>query len=274
MDIMDIIKDSFVFPSNDIKTLLIYVVLSVVAAAFCVFGAIMYAMGIAVPELFMWGGIAIVISLLIGWVLSGYLITVIKSGIEMDENVPQFVWWDNFITGFDSFIVTIVYFLIPAFIVVVVGYLSHIFENLAIIAHEISSQAWLTYLGSTIVITDALSQALVNLLVGLTFTLTVAVVVFVIFSFIQTMAEARLANTGSLSEALNVFEAAKDITRIGVVKVIAVILLIIIIVGIIEIILSTIYGYVPILSILSVFITPYLALFTQRAVGLLYSDIA
>ena len=274
MDIIEIIKDSFVFPSTDIKTLLIYVVLSVVAAAFCIFGTIMYAMGIAVPELFMWGGIAIVISLLIGWVLSGYLITVIKSGIEMDENVPQFVWWDNFITGFDSFIVAIVYFLIPAFIVVVVGYLSHIFENLAIIAHEISSQAWLTYLGSTIVITDALSHALVNLLIGLTFTLTVAVVVFVIFSFIQCMAEARLANTGSLGEALNVFEAAKDIKRIGILKAVAVIILVIIIVGIVGAVLSAITNLVPILSILSVFVTPYMAIFAQRAVGLLYSDIA
>ena len=108
------------------------------------------------------------------------------------------------------------------------------------------------------------------MIVSLAVTITVALVVFLIFSFLQTMAQARLANTDSLSEALNVFEAAKDIKRIGIGKVIIVILLIIVIVAVIEMALSAI----PFLSILSVIISPYLAFFTQRAVGLLYSDIA
>ena len=83
-----------------------------------------------------------------------------------------------------------------------------------------------------------------------------------------------MANTGSLTEALNVFESAKDISRIGIGKVIVVIILVIVIVAVIEMILSAIFNYVPILSILSIIITPYLLFFTQRAVGLLYSDIA
>ncbi len=88
------------------------------------------------------------------------------------------------------------------------------------------------------------------------------------------MAEARLANTGSLSEALNVFEAAKDIRRIGIGKVIILVLLVIIIVAVIEMIFSALFSIIPILSILSIIIAPYLAFFAQRAVGLLYSDIA
>ena len=79
---------------------------------------------------------------------------------------------------------------------------------------------------------------------------------------------------GSLSEALNIFEAAKDIRRIGVGKVIVLIILIIIIIAVIEIVLSAIFSLLPILSILSIIVTPYLAFFAQRAVGLLYSDIA
>lgn len=73
-------------------------------------------MGFVSPECFLWGGIAVIISMLIGWVLSGYLISVIKSGIELDDQVPVFEWWDNLITGFNYFIVSIVYFIIPAFI--------------------------------------------------------------------------------------------------------------------------------------------------------------
>ena len=254
MDVIEIIKDSFVFPSKDIRILLIYVVLSIVASAFSVIGTLVYLLGIVTPEYFMWGGIAVIVSMLIGWVLSGYLVSVIKSGIELDDKVPEFKWWDNFIIGFDNFIVSIVYFIIPAFIVAIVGYLTNVFGN--------------------VIVVEAISQAMANLIISLTVTITVAILVFIIFSFLQTMAEARLANTGSLSEALNIFEAAKDITRIGVGKVIILILLVIIIVGVIEFILSVIFSYVPILSIISVIITPYLIFFAQRSVGLLYSDIA
>ena len=275
MEVIEIIKESFVFPSQNIKVLLIYIILSIIAGALCLMGTIGYALGIIIPEMFMWGGIAVVISMLIGWVLSGYLISVIKSGIDHDDEVPEFQWWDNFSIGFDNFIVAIVYFIIPAFITVVVGYLTNILGNVLILAQEILSQIQAVYMGmSTVYVTEAISQALVHLVVSLSITITVAVIVFVIFSFIQTMAEARVANTGSLSEALNVFEAAKDIRRIGVGKVIILIILLIIIVSIIQGIISAIAGAVPILSILSVFITPYLIFFTQRAVGLLYSDIA
>lgn len=275
MDIIDIIKDSFVFPSKNIKLLLIFELLSIVAGVFSVIGTIVYVLGIITPEYFMWGGIAVIVSMLIGWVLSGYLISVIKSGIELDDDVPEFEWWDNFNNGFNYFIVSIVYYVIPAFIVVIVGYLTNIFGNVLAVAQEIITQGMNIFMGtSTVFVSEAMAQSMVNLAVSLAITATVAIILFVIFSFLQTMAGARLANTGSLTEALNIFESAKDIRRIGVGKVIALILLVIIIVAVIEMILSAIYSYVPILSILSIIITPYLIFFTQRAVGLLYSDIA
>ena len=275
MDVMELIKDAFVFPSKNIKNLLIYELLAIVAGIFSLGGTVTYFLGVLNPELFMWGGIACIISMLIGWVLSGYLISVIKSGIDLDDKVPEFEWWENFTTGFDNFIVTIVYFVIPAFIVVVVGYLTNIFGNVMLVAQELFLQANTAYMGNTtFLVTDTLSQAMVNLAISLATTLTVAVVVFVIFSFFQLMAESRLANTGSLMEALNIFEAAKDIGRIGIGKVIIVVLLVLIIVAVIEFVLSAIFSILPILSILSIIITPYLLFFVERAVGLLYSDIA
>ena len=275
MDVMELIKDAFVFPSKNIKNLLIYELLAIVAGIFSLGGTVTYFLGVLNPELFMWGGIACIISMLIGWVLSGYLISVIKSGIDLDDKVPEFEWWENFTTGFDNFIVTIVYFVIPAFIVVVVGYLTNIFGNVMLVAQELFLQANTAYMGNTtFLVTDTLSQAMVNLAISLATTLTVAVIVFVIFSFFQLMAESRLANTGSLMEALNIFEAAKDIGRIGIGKVIIVVLLVLIIVAVIEFVLSAIFSILPILSILSIIITPYLLFFVERAVGLLYSDIA
>ena len=275
MDVMEIIKDAFVFPSKNIKVLLIYVLLSIVAGAFSFLGTVVYVVGFIVPECFMWGGLAVVVSMLIGWILSGYLISVIKSGIDLDDEVPEFKWWENFNTGFNDFIVKIVYYIIPAFITVVAGYLTNVLGNLFTVFQQMVLQVHSVYKGSSaVLLSDALAQAIVNLAISLAITVTVAIIVFVIFSFIQTMAEARLANTGSLSEALNVFESAKDIKRIGVFKVIILIILIIVIVAVVEMILSAVFSFIPILSILSIIVSPYLVFFTQRAIGLLYSDIA
>ena len=88
------------------------------------------------------------------------------------------------------------------------------------------------------------------------------------------MGQARLANTGSLGNALNVIEAAKDIPRIGVAKVLALIILVVVIGVVIQGIVGYLTNQIPQISIISVVITPYLIFFTQRAYGLLYSDIA
>ena len=275
MDMVEIIKDAFLFPSKDLKLLLIYELLAVLAAGFLGIGSLVYVLGFVSPECFLWGGLAVVISIVLGWVLSGYLISVIKSGIELEDNAPEFVWWDNFITGFSNFIVSIVYFIIPALIVLFVGIATNVHGNFIDVVMEFYSQYISVYLGtSTAISFDAIAPAMANLMISLSITIAVGIIVFIIFAFIQTMAEARLANTGSLTEALNVFEATKDIARIGVSKVIVVLLMVVIIVAIINMILSAIYSYVPILSILSIIVSPYLIFFSQRAVGLLYSDIA
>lgn len=271
MDVIEIIKDAFVFPSKNLGTFAIYLVLSILAGAFAVGGAFLYILGFIDPESLLSGGIALIIAMVIGWVLYGYQISVIKSGIELEDDVPNFKWWDNFITGFDNFIVSVVYFLVPAFLVLYVGLLTDIFGNVVNVVQEIISLIVDVSMGTSIDIAlNAISQSLMGLVISLAITITVALVLFIIFSFLQTMAQARLANTGSLSEALNIFEAAKDIKRIGIIKVIVLIVLVGVIVGIIEMIL----GFLPILSILSIIVSPYLILFTQRAVGLLYSDIA
>jgi hypothetical protein len=89
------------------------------------------------------------------------------------------------------------------------------------------------------------------------------------------MAEARLANTGSLREALNIYEALKDIKRIGVGKFALIVILIGILFVIIEILLLIAISYYPFLFIIVyIVLTPYQILVSQRAIGLLYSDIA
>lgn len=277
MKTTEIIKDAFLFPSKNTGRFAIYLLLSVLMVGFALGGVFTYAFGFIDAENYLAGGIYLIIAMLIGLIITGYHIQVIKSGIEHDDNVPVFELYENFMTGFDNFIVSIIYFIIPTLIVMLVGLDTNLFGNAIAVVKEFVLQIFNVYIMGNPIDTaiNAISLALINLLNSLAITITVALILFVIFSILQLMAEARLANTGSIREALNIFEAAKDITRIGLGKAILLLLAVVLIIAVIEIILLMALSYFPfLLSIIYIIMTPYLVLVTQRALGLLYSDIA
>jgi hypothetical protein len=191
----------------------------------------------------------------------------------LEEKLPDFNWFQSLGTGFSKVIITVFYFIVPALLVVFVGLITNIFGNIIYLGQQIALHTPNTIAGNSAVAADAISQASVPLFISLAITISLGLIIFLIFSFFQAMGEARLANTGSLKEALNIYKAAKDISRIGVGKVIILSILIFVIVAIIEIVLTVIFDHLIVLSILTIVITPYLALFGQRALGLLYSDI-
>lgn len=277
MDIAEIIKDAFAFPSKNLGALAIYIVLSILVSAFAFGGVFTSIFGFTrLIEYLVIGAVYLIISIMIGFIMSGYQISIIKSGIELDDEAPDFEWEENLISGVKNTIVAIVYFIIPAIIVAIVGIITNVPANIASVGQEFASK-----MGNVTVHANAYapavnvaSQSFSNLVGSLAITLTVALVLFIIFSFIQTIAEARLADTGSLVKALNIPEAVKDIMEIGAGKFIGLIVLIVIISLVIEIILAFAFNYMPFLSILSLIITPYLLFFANRAVGLLYFDIA
>ena len=279
MEITELIKDAFVFPSKDIGKLAIFIVLTILLSFLAVGGLISLLSGIFSNEasLSAIGIIVFIIALIIGFIVQGYQISVVKSGIELDDEVPEFYWKENLITGIKYLVVNIVYFIIPSIIVLVVGLITNVPGNIfAVINEAVTTSANSTVsANATIPAVNTVSNALMgNLLTSLTITAIVAVIVFLIFSFIETMAQARLAKTDDLGYSLNIIEAFKDIGRVGWGKLIAVIILIGIINSVIHGIIGLIGYYVPSISIISIIITPYLVFFASRATGLLYSDIA
>ena len=219
----------------------------------------------------------VIIAFLFGIIIMGYNINVIKSGINREDNLPVFELYENFMTGFDNFALLIAYYIIPVLIVLIVAQDTHLFSNAMVILREVVLQLFNIYImGSSVgIAVNALSPLLTSFVNSLVITIAVALVLFIIFSILYFMAESRLANTGSLREALNMFESAKDVVRIGVGRVIALILVVLLIIAVIDIILLTVLSFYPfLLSILDIIITPYMFLVTQRALGLLYSDIA
>ena len=218
------------------------------------------------------GIIYIAISIIIGFITRGISIQCIKTGIELEEKLPDFKWWGSISTGFSKIVITIFYFIIPALIIVFIALITNIFGIILNFGQTITSQIPNILMRNASVL-DAISQSTFPLFVSLAITLAAGLIIFLIFSFFQAMAEAKFAHTGSLKEALNIIGAIRDLKMIGVGKVILLSILIFVIVSCIELVLTFIFDHLIVLSILNIVITPYIALFGQRALGLLYSDI-
>lgn len=276
MEIMEIIKDSFTFPANNLKALAIYIVITFVLGILA-FGGVVTFLGVQSSAVYgILSFILFIIAIIIGFILAGYEIDIIKTGIDLNEVAPDFDWKNDLIRGIKAIIVAIVYFIIPAIITLIVAFLTNVPGNIVNVAgylNQTTMNANGTVVASSTL--DMVPNSVMSGLIGsLSITLLVAAILFIIFSFVQVMANARLAKTDSLGEALNIPEAVRDIPKIGTGKVIATIVLMFIIVAIINAILSAIYQQVPQLSILNIIVTPFLMFATNRATGLLYSDIA
>ena len=278
MEIMDIIKEAFIFPSNNLEKLAIYIVLTFVLGLIVAGGVITTVAGVNNSSVYLiLAAILFIISIIVALIISGYQLAILKSGIDLDDEAPSFDWKNDLITGIKLIIVNIVYMIIPAIIVGIVALITNLPGNMVKASQEVAANsANVTAIANSTApvvanISDATAAAFAS---SFAITAIVGLILVIIFAFFLTMGQSRLANTGSLGEALNIPEAARDISRIGVGKVIAVVLLIIVVIGVIQAVLGYVYGQVPQLSLLSIIVTPYLAFFSQRAYGLLYSDIA
>lgn len=272
MDITEIIKRAFIFPSKNLEILSIYAILSVLAGAFAVQGAITFILGIIDIGNFLIGAIYVLIAIIIGIIARRISVQCIKSGIELQDKIPDFQWWGNWGVGLKKIAITIFYFIVPALIVVFIGLIANIYGNIINVSQALTLQISPVLMGN-LSITDAINQATFPLFVSLAITLAAGLLIFLVFTFFQVIAEARLAHTGSLKEALNIISAARDMRLIGLGKVVLLSLVLIVIVSVIEMILTFIFDQFVVLSILNIVITPYVAMFCQSAIGFLYSDI-
>ena len=174
-----------------------------------------------------------IIGLLIG--IIAYTLDIVKFGIERREDGPGIDFVRQIVNAIKLIVVNIVYYIVPAIIV------------------------WLltTLLGNGIL------------------TLIIAFIVAVVFTFMQIMAICRLAKYDSLGEALAFGEALGDLSKAGgILKVLATIIVIFIIAIIIAFIIGIILNYnATIGGILLGIFGVYFIFFSNRAIGLLYSEV-
>ena len=108
---------------------------------------------------------------------------------------------------------------------------------------------------------------------ALTITLIVAIILFIIFSLMSFTGLVRFAKTGSGTEGLRFRQILRDMSKVGLIKIIVTL----IVIYIIAFVLSLIIGLIGLIPYIGVFIgifvgVPFMLLFLYRAIGLLYAD--
>ena len=236
MEIGEIIKDAAMYPINNVKALVIYAVLMIVASLALVFTGVgligaSEATGLLSGGLGVMGIIGIIIALAIFILVMGYMLDVIKIAINREDAAPEIDPQRQIINGLKLIALAIIYMIIPF---IVMAILSAINETLGLI---------------------------------------VGMILLIIFAILLVIGQCRLAKTESLREALNIGEVINDLKEIGIVKFIAILIIISIIAYVLSAIATGIGNFSEIIgAILSGIVTIYTTFLQSRAYGLMYSD--
>ena len=237
MGVGSIIGDALAYPVNNIKALVLYVVLGIIAAIIGGAAVLSIIASISTKGIagFAFSGLSIVgiiVFILVLFLIEGYALDIIKYGIERRADGPGIDIGRQISNAIKLIVVTVVYYVIPAIIIFVLG---------------LFLRDWILTI--------------------------ISIIVFIVFALANFMAKCRLAKTDSLGEALAIGEAIGDISRVGLVKIIAtiiVIALILIILALIVVFVANINSTIA--SILLGIFAVYFEFFYNRAAGLLYSD--
>lgn len=242
MALVEIIKDAIMYPINNIKALVIYLLLGLLVGLVAVFTGLggLYTGSFNLGAGLIVGFIGLLFIVCILLVALGFSLDIVKFGIDKRDDAPGIDLLRQMTNGLKYIIVTIVYLIIPIIITAILAYFS---QNLAMI-------------------------------VGLILT--------IIFAFVLYMAICRLAKTESLSHALDISGAIGDLTELGVVNVVITIIVAeivgLVIVFVLTFVITVIIGVISqnlILALVPIFasvLDAWLLFYSNRVMGLVYSE--
>ena len=237
MGIGDIIGDAIAYPFSNIKALVLYAILGIIAgliggASLLSIAASFSSKGLAG---FAFSGLSIVgiiILILVIFLIEGYALDIVKFGIERRSDSPGIDFGRQVSNAIKLIIVSVVYYVVPAIIIFILG---------------LFLRDWILTI--------------------------ISLILLIVFTLANFMAKCRLAKTDNLGDALAIGEAIGDISRVGLGKIIATVLVIVIIVVIVAFIIGFISNAnATIGNILLGIFSVYFVFFYNRAIGLLYSD--
>ena len=196
MELGEILSDALVYPFHNIKALIVYLILGIILGIAISGTIVAVATGAALKNILAVLGsgiIGIIISVVLGFMINGYELDIIKYGIERNPNGPELDFVRQFFNGIKLFVTKIVYMIIP---IIIGAILAIIFQHwlsglITFIIAIIFSFALMMAqcrlaktedLGSALAIGEAIGDvSRVGIVKLLLFIIIVAVIAFVLF---------------------------------------------------------------------------------------------
>ena len=236
MSISEMFSDALAYPFNNIKALLLYVVLGIIVAllggaTIVDFAVAFTTKGVGGAALAGLGIVGVILFVLVVFLVEGYALDIIKYGIERRSDGPGIDFGRQVSNAIKLVVVSIVYYIVPA------------------------------------IITLILSLFLRDWLIAI-----IGVILFIVFALANFMAKCRLAKTDNLGDALAIGEAIGDISRVGIGNLLITVIVVFVILMIIAFIVAIFMGLNQYLGgIILGFAGVYFVFFYNRVIGLLYS---
>ena len=237
MGIGDIIGDAIAYPFSNIKALVLYAILAIIAGL--IGGATLISSAASFSSQGMAGFafsgltiVGIIVFILVLFLIEGYGLDIIKYGIERRADSPGIDIGRQISNALKLIVVSIVYYVVPAIIIFILG---------------LFLRDWILAI--------------------------ISIILIIVFALANFMAKCRLAKTDSLGDALAIGEAIGDISKVGLGKIIGTVLVIVIILVVVAFILALITNMNNTIgAILLGIFSVYFVFFYNRAIGLLYSE--
>ena len=214
MDFGEIFKDALHYPISDYKKLLILGILFLVINL----PSIITGFGINIGVLLL---LMVIVSILLMLLVYGFGVSVIRNSIDLNNEIPDFDWANNFTDGGKFVIINFIYFIIPSIIIAVVAFISG-FGPISTIfsSRNMDKFAQLNAGSTTADMYSIVPQEVWNsLLIAIFITVIVAIVLFIIFYIFDAVAVCRFAKHDSLDEGLNFREVFDDAKQIGIIRI-------------------------------------------------------
>ncbi len=249
MDLLENIKSSLKYPFFDYEkflalgALFIFANVAYISISLRIHNNIFYIVALAV-------------SLIFTLIITGFALDITRNTFYLFSDVPEFDFLKNLLLGVKSFAVKLVYMLIPLIVTVILIYTLGIAK---------------VFYGNLDLFSNMAPWVAKDIFANLAIVAVIFYVLYVIFSILESVAQARLAESDNIRDALTL-EVLEDVKKIGFLKIIEWVVIVSIIICLISVIILLV-GFIPYVGVfIATFVGyPFITLFYARSLGLLYS---
>jgi hypothetical protein len=260
MDIINLLKEAVNYPLTDYKGWVMVAILTLILGIFQQLGRIY-------PDFLAIFGI---LSLIVAILLMGVNLSIIKATLQGENEIPMMDPVKNFVDGLKTFVVNVVYYVIPSILVFIISIIAGVYSNTEKFILSLNTTALPNGTASNVLSTVP-SDVTNALFISVAIVAILAFVLFILFALLNLIAQARLAETGDILEAINIKYVIDKISSIGWGNYVLFIVGLFFTVCIVAFI-STIVSIIPYIGVILSYIIleSYILIVIARAVGLIY----